>query len=491
MKYIEQIRATILKHQDVLASRYGVSVLGDFGSHVRGAQHKNGVPGPRLVPLKSSLPIVVFFTLFLLFTTNLSAFAERVGVMPFENVTQDSSLDWLSMGIPETITSDLLVIKGVVLVERLQLRKALREQSLQLTGAIDEATAVKVGKLIGADILVVGAFQKQAQTVRLTARFVNVQTSGILQTAKATGNLNDIFDLQDQIVKDLVKNLNIELKQNELTQLAEKPTESLEAYQHFGRGSLLEARKDYPGALKELQKASAADPKFALAKSKFTDIFLSLNKGNYWTYEKTSKMTGKVKMQQYGITTERAGGNELFNGMPVFSYISEGESQSSHGGNIQSQKSSYYVKKDDGIYIVGLKNDAMAKTGPILQAIIYEPPYLVYPYDMEVGKKWEANSSIKMGGNIPSSAKQEEKREVVNRETITVPAGTFDCFVIESRSSLKGKNAGLFGPSYSATTLVTKWFAQGVGTIKLRTEMETSGTTIVNEQVLKEYHIEE
>jgi len=487
---IEQIRATILKHHDVLASRYGVSALGVLSSHVRGVQNKNSVHGPRLVPLKSSLPVILF-ALSLLVTTHLSAFAERVGVMPFENVTQDSSLDWLSMGIPETITSDLLVIKGVVLVERLQLRKVLSEQSLQLTGAIDEATAVKVGKLIGADILVVGAFQKQAQTIRLTARFVNVQTSGILQTAKATGNLKDIFDLQDQIVKDLVKNLNIELKQNELTKLAEKPTESLEAYEHFGQGSLLEARKDYPGALMELQKASVADPKFALAKTKFTEIYLSLNKGNYWTYETTSKFTGNVKMQQYGMATNRAGGNELFNGMPVFTYISGGESQSSFAGNIQSKITTYYVKKDDGIYMVGLKNDAMAKNRPVLQTIIYEPPYLVYPYDMEVGKKWEVNSAIKMGGNIPSSAKQEEKREVINRETITVSAGTFDCFVIESRSSLKGKNAGLFGGSYSAATIVTTWFAQGVGTIKTRTEMETSGTTIVGEQALKEYHIEE
>jgi hypothetical protein len=373
----------------------------------------------------------------------------------------------------------------------------MNEQALQLTGAIDEATVVTVGKLLGASILVVGAFQKQEQTVRLTARFVDVQTGGILQTAKATGQLKDIFDLQDQIVQTLLTNLNIELKQDELKQLAEKPTESLEAYQHFGQGSLLEARKDYPGALQELQKASAADPKFALAKNRFAEIFLSLNKGNYWTFETTSKTTGATQNESHGTMTNRAGGRELFNGMPVFSYISGTETQVKgiYTGNIQATSSSFYVKKDDGIYMVGIKSDAMTNQGPVLITMTYEPPYLVYPYDMEVGRQWEANSAILTQTSGISSnkitQKQNEKRTVISRETITVPAGTFDCFVIKSQSLSEGKVSGLFWGRYSGTTVTTTWFAQGVGTIKMRTETKLKKIASVNEQVLKEYHIEE
>jgi TolB-like protein len=405
------------------------------------------------------------------------------------------------MGIPETITNDLLAIKGIALIERLHLRKVMDEQALQLTGAIDEATAVKVGELIGADILVVGAFQKQAQMVRLTARFVNVQTGGILQTAKATGTLDDIFDLQDRIVQDLLKNLNIELNQNEREQLAEKPTESLEAYQHFGQGSLLQARKDYTGALEELQKASAADPEFSLIKRKFAEIFLSLNKGNYWTYETTSKSTiislKNKENESHGTDTHRAGGHELFNGMSVFSYISGGESQlnGAYTGNIQSKISGYFVKKDDGIYMVGVKSDVMTNKGQSLTTMIYEPPCLFYPYDMEVGKKWDVNSALKIEisgtTSLKSTSKQEEKKEVINRETITVPAGTFDCFVIESSSSFQGKVSGLVGASYSGTTVATTWFAQGVGTIKTRTETKTKQMTSAAESVLKEYQIDE
>jgi TolB-like protein len=445
-------------------------------------------------PKHNSLCFFVFIAFTVLFTTHLSASTQIVAVMPFENTTRDSSLDWLSLGISETITNDLLACKGLVLVERLQLRKVLQEQALQMTGAIDEATVVAVGKLLGAGILVVGAYQKQEQTIRLTARFVDVQTGGILQTAKATGRLDDIFDLQDQIVQGLLKNLNIELKQDELNKLAEKPTESLEAYQHFGQGSLLEARKNYPGALRELQKASAVDPQFALAKNRFAEIFLSLNKGNYWTFETTSQTTGAT---QAGTMVNRAGGHELFNGMPVFSYIYgiETQAEGMYTGNIQTTSSCYYIKKADGIYMVGIKNDAMTNQGPVLITMTYEPPYLVYPYDMEVGKQWEANSAIQIVTSGISSnkitQKQAEKRAVIGRETITVPAGTFDCFVIESRSLSEGKISGLFGGKYSSTTASTTWFAQGVGIIKTKTDSKTKNITSFNEQVLKEYHIEE
>jgi TolB-like protein len=401
------------------------------------------------------------------------------------------------MGIPETITNDLNAIKGIVLIERLQLTKVMDEQALQLTGAIDEGTAVKVGKLTGADVLVVGAFQKQAQMIRLTARFVNVQTSEIFQTAKVTGKMDDIFYLQDQIVQYLCKNLNIELKQNELEQLAEKPTESMEAYQHFGQGSLLQARKDYTGAAKELQQASAADPKFSLAKKRFAEIFLSLNNGNYWTYGTTSKIIGMGDDNETpGTETSRAGGHELFNGMSVFSYITRGEAQSDVLGNIKSETSSYYIKKDDGVYLVGAKGGSSMGTA----TMTYDPPYLYYPYDMEVGKQWEVNSAILMEGKVfhmsmKGALKQEEKRKVIKRDTITVPAGTFDCFVIESRSSSKGKVHSCcclgIGLNYSTTVVTTTWFAQGVGTIKTRMETKEKKFTIVNETVLREYHIEE
>jgi TolB-like protein len=444
---------------------------------------------------------LIYLTLiFLFFPTTLFAAIQSVAVMPFENVNKETHLDWLSIGIPETVTNSLMSVRGLVLVERIQLRKVIDEQKLQLTGLIDQKTVMQVGKLIGASILVVGAFQKHGETIRLTARFVDVTSGGILQTSQATGKMENIFDLQDKIVLDLMKNLNIELKHDEIAKVTAKPTESLEAYRHFGEGALLQVKKDYQGSVKELKKATEIDPKFYLAKKKFAEIFLSLNKGNYWTYESTGemidhekKMSDREKTESHSISTHRAGGVETFNGMTVFSYITEMKTQvdvDSVNDSVVANKQIkiLYEKKDDGIYMVGYKQDMEINKKKHTIIGVFEPSYLYYPYDIQVGKHWEVNSVVKneTSGSISFQdvAKQIDKRDVLNRETITVPAGTFDCYVIRSEITVEGKG-------YLSTTILTTWFAQGVGIIKTRSEQKDKGYKQWGEEVLKEYHIEE
>ncbi len=90
-----------------------------------------------------------------------------MAVLPFENVTKNAEVDWLSVGIPETITSDLTAVPGLILVERLQLSKVMDEQKLQISGAVDPKTSVAIGKLVGADVMVLGAYQKLGPQIRL------------------------------------------------------------------------------------------------------------------------------------------------------------------------------------------------------------------------------------------------------------------------------------------------------------------------------------
>lgn len=411
---------------------------------------------------------------------NLFAITHSVAVMPFENVNKDSSLDWLSMGIPETVTNSLLAVKGLVLVERLQLRKVMDEQKLQLTGAIDDKTIVKVGKLIGANILVVGAFQKQADNIRLTARFVDIESGGVLQTAQATGKMDNIFDLQDNIVKDLAKNLNIELKQEELAKISEKPTESLEAYQHFGQGALLQAKKDYQGAVKELQKATGIDPKFSLAKNKFVEAFLSLNKGNYWTYESVS--SGKYGSRAQ--ITNRAGEITTCAGQPCFTYIRQMAGNGDKTGNVYSTEVQYYEKGKDGIYMAASEtqgNLVSGQSGNFNYRTTYDPPYLVYPYELEVGKEWSSESKTRMGS---AKFKYTVHHRVTKKETITIQSiGDVECFIIESEGLAKSWLVNVKADE-------REWFSPGIGIVKM--EMNLSGRIdgLTDEMVLKEFHVE-
>ncbi|MBI5211300.1 MAG: hypothetical protein HY927_15105 [Elusimicrobia bacterium] len=401
-----------------------------------------------------------------------------VAVMPFENLTKDAALDWLTMGIPETITNDLMNIAELALVERLQLRRVLDEQKLQAGGAIDPSTAVRVGKLIGAGILVIGGFQKHDETIRLTSRFVDVETGGVLQTAMATGKLSDIFDLQDQVVKSLAKDLDISLKKAELAKLAERPTESLEAYRHFGQGALLQSRKDLTGAVSELEQAAALDPGFKAAREKFKEVFWSLNAGNYWTY-RMSDGTETVEL------TRHAGGLESFAGQDVFSYY---ERPRKDGVELDKKTvTTYYAKAEDGIHEAGTTIIVEAKGSSTSVSAQDVPMPMVFPYAYrkDAGWKNEFSRKVFIGGRFRGGSAIAEEYRMTGEESVTVPAGTFKAQVFEKTSAATRK--GDDGTETTSRTSSSFWFTPGIGYVK---ERENGSDGDVVEVVLTEYHID-
>lgn len=127
-----------------------------------------------------------------------------VAVMPFKNLNQDATLEWLRLGIAETLLSDLRASGRVRVVEREQLDRALTELALQELRGTEESTAARAGRMAGARTVVLGSFQRAGKQLRLNARFVAVETGLVLGTAKVTGPLEDIFTLQDGLVARLL-----------------------------------------------------------------------------------------------------------------------------------------------------------------------------------------------------------------------------------------------------------------------------------------------
>ncbi len=67
-----------------------------------------------------------------------------VAVLDFESI---GSEEFLGRGVSEIMRTELVGTKKFRVVERSQMKKALEEQKLHLTGIIDDKTAVEVGKL--------------------------------------------------------------------------------------------------------------------------------------------------------------------------------------------------------------------------------------------------------------------------------------------------------------------------------------------------------
>src|ERR1700690_3504736 len=119
------------------------------------------------------------------FVVAVTLAAPVVGVMPFRDLSGgDAQRGSIGEAIRETVTTDLRGVPGLKVVERASVDKIIGEQNLQSRErALDTIAMVRVGTLLGATLIVTGAYQRAGAHVRLTARFVRVETGEIVGTA--------------------------------------------------------------------------------------------------------------------------------------------------------------------------------------------------------------------------------------------------------------------------------------------------------------------
>jgi non-specific serine/threonine protein kinase len=192
----------------------------------------------------------------------------RIAVLRFANVTEDTADDWIGAGLAETLTSDLKHVHQVTVIGAEQVGDTLRR--LETEGSIhdEHGFAIELGRRVGATCLVTGGYQRQDNLLRVTARFVDVETGTVTKTLRVDGVMSQIFELQDQIVHGLSQDLEVRLQSSERMAIEEPETRSVEAYEAYSRG-LVELRRAEVAsldlAITLFDRAIRLDPEYASA----------------------------------------------------------------------------------------------------------------------------------------------------------------------------------------------------------------------------------
>jgi TolB-like protein/Tfp pilus assembly protein PilF len=183
---------------------------------------------------------------------------DTLAIMAFKNATGKADYEWLSMGIAESLTTDLKKLTGIYLVERLEIEKALREMKLAEAGLVDETKAPQLGKMVGAGIVAVGSYQVFGTKIRIDMRMVEVETSQILLTEKIDGEMDKIFEAEEKLAMKIAQTLNRSLSPEEVAKLKDKP--DLESFKKYimAQASLTLAEQKQEGGTKV--KAVAITP---------------------------------------------------------------------------------------------------------------------------------------------------------------------------------------------------------------------------------------
>lgn len=98
-----------------------------------------------------------------------------VAVLDF--TSSDASNPSAGSEMAAALTAMLSGESGITLVERQSITETLREHELNLTGLVDDAQAIKVGKLVGARIMVTGRAFRLGKDLVLTAKIIGTETS--------------------------------------------------------------------------------------------------------------------------------------------------------------------------------------------------------------------------------------------------------------------------------------------------------------------------
>ena len=100
---------------------------------------------------------------------------KRVAIISFDNSSGKMS-EYGDLGGPlrDMLTTDLKEVKNLTMIDRQALEKLLTEQNLNNSKSFDQATATKLGKLLGAEIIITGTYFEFFGSMRVDAKFINV-----------------------------------------------------------------------------------------------------------------------------------------------------------------------------------------------------------------------------------------------------------------------------------------------------------------------------
>jgi TolB-like protein len=120
----------------------------------------------------------------------------RLCVVPFKNLGNDP----LQIGdaLEEMVYTEMTENPGVKLVERGQIDVDIRLLDFDAKYA-DPATRAALGRLTGAEVALLGGYQVNGKALRVTARFIHVQTGEVLQAFRLDGTTSEAMALEERV----------------------------------------------------------------------------------------------------------------------------------------------------------------------------------------------------------------------------------------------------------------------------------------------------
>src|SRR5215469_5009660 len=213
--------------------------------------------------------------------TNLPSLSQGkfVAVMPFRVIGDQAALAYVADGLGEALSTKLFQLKEVHVASADDTRK------------LDpNMTTPQIAKKLGANMVVQGTVQGNANQLRITVKLENAVEGKTVWNEEFSGVPGDLLTIEDKIYGKLSEALEANKTTEALAAGTAHPTDNVDAYDSYLRGRN-EMRgqlnpKTIQAAIEYFNAAIRKDPKFALAYTGLADASLRMfdeDKRSYWT----------------------------------------------------------------------------------------------------------------------------------------------------------------------------------------------------------------
>lgn len=196
-------------------------------------------------------------------------------VLPFANLGDDQHQDYLADGITEDITTDLSRMSDIRVLAS---STAQRYKDKQVRPE-------QVGEELEVKFVLKGSIRQLGEELRVNAQLVDTKTGFNVWAERYDRKVTEVFAVQDEVTQSIVRELALNLSNQEKQRLARQATANLQAYDYFQEGQRFyknSTRQTNHRAIEMYRKAIELDPAYGRAYGAMAVIF-TINYQRAWS----------------------------------------------------------------------------------------------------------------------------------------------------------------------------------------------------------------
>jgi serine/threonine-protein kinase len=169
-------------------------------------------------------------------------------VLPFENLSPDPDSEYFADGLTEELITDLSQVS--------RLRVVSRTSTMMLK---DARTSIRsIAQEVGVQYALEGTVRRAGSSLRITAQLIDAACDGHVWAGKFSGTLDDVFDIQETVSREIVDALKVKLTPEEDRRMTARPIDDVAAYDNYLRA--IEEVHGFRAKLQELKGRADTHP---------------------------------------------------------------------------------------------------------------------------------------------------------------------------------------------------------------------------------------